>query len=296
MREIEQFNMKVSGFGTPRWRSAAGISQNAATAPFNLGGRPRYHNYQQHEHAITILFSLDIITMVILIEYKRHPMEMPFVLSTTRMRGSEIYLRPTAFRLDKYKELAAQHRPSTTQHNTNNTTQHRPSFKYKRCSRSSPAYAVYFLTWVWGSLTGFLPFLVTKRCQDVQMILTFEMIVTLTLVVERLSVFPRLEFLSDEEHNWSHDERLLIRWWWWWWCERCWLTSTCQSTLLCDISGQAYPGQKSSKVDIYEAIVRLNKMSLVCIWTQPMPLILRHCTMAQAMKLRIFKFLKSVQN
>ena len=44
MREIEQFNMKVSGFGTPRWRSAAGISQNVATAPFNLGGQPRYHN------------------------------------------------------------------------------------------------------------------------------------------------------------------------------------------------------------------------------------------------------------
>ena len=71
----------MEGFGTPRWLNAAGISQNVATAPFNLGGRPRYHDYQQHEHAITILFSLDIITiitMVILIEYKGHPMEMTF--------------------------------------------------------------------------------------------------------------------------------------------------------------------------------------------------------------------------
>ena len=32
--------------------------------------------------------------------------------------------------------------------------------------RSSPAYAVYFLTWVWGTLTGFLPFLVREAVKQ----------------------------------------------------------------------------------------------------------------------------------
>ena len=151
--EREQFNMKVSGFGTPRWRSAAGISQNAATAPFNLGDPRRYHNYQQHEHAITILFSLDIITiitMVILIEHKGTQWRW---LSTTRMRGSEIYLRPTAFRLDKYKELAAQHRPSTTQHNTDQVlnTKDVPGQALPMLCTSSPGFGDlsqgFFLFW-----------------------------------------------------------------------------------------------------------------------------------------------------
>ena len=127
MREIEQFNMKVSGFGTPRWRSAAGISQNVATAPFNLGGRRQYHNYQQHEHAITILFSLDIITMVILIEYKGHPMEMTF-----HHQDAWVWdlLAPDCFPVGQIQRIGnttqtkhntTQHRPSTTHHNTNQT-------------------------------------------------------------------------------------------------------------------------------------------------------------------------------
>ena len=150
--------MKVSGFGIPRWRSAAGISQNVATAPFNLGGRPRYHDYQQHEHAITILFSLDIITMLILIEHKWHPMEMTLYFPPPGCVG----LRSTCARLLsgwtntknwQHNTDQAQHRPSTTQHNTDQVlnTKDVPGQALPMLCTSSPGFGDlsqgFFLFW-----------------------------------------------------------------------------------------------------------------------------------------------------
>ena len=133
-----------------------------------------------------------------------------------RMRGSEVYLRPTAFRLDKYNFFSS------------NT---------KKIGRSSPAYAVYFLTWVWGALTGFLPFLVQTRwaCQDGWMILASKIIAIVTkmmmmmvgmmMVMYKVLAYLNMSiYLALRRLRASLPRAKIIKGslWWWSWLNRWW--------------------------------------------------------------------------